>query len=245
MWSWTKSGSAGRERSTFVRRILFARVALAAVVLVLVAALHGAPRLLAVVVESNGVWLALRAETGIQRWVRVGGQFDDYRIERWSAADRTAILRRGKNTIELHPVAEAAHRTPEMANGINPGDVWENISKLAASACQRMIAQETDTVSAEELVGPEESLREIEPVAGENYADIFFTVTSDGLQLVMDGTRVAVLSGRGQLHIQVGPTQSLPAISRRLQIPLRKLVELNPRLSAEKRLSEWTSVRLE
>ena len=201
--------------------------------------------MLGFVAESDGVWLALRAETGIQRWVRVGGQFDDYRIERWNMAGRTAILRRGNEAIELQLVAEAVNRTPETINGITVGGVWENMGKLAASACQWMIAHETDTVSAEELVGPEESLRKIEPVAGEDYAGIFFTVTADGVQMVVGDTRIPLRSGRGQLRIQVGPTQSLAAISRRLQIPLGKLVELNPGLSAEKRISEWTSVRLQ
>jgi hypothetical protein len=244
MLSWTKFGSVHHAASPTGRRALFARAALAACLPVLAAGLHGTPTLLGVVVENDGVWLALRAETGIQRWVQVGGQFDDYRIERWNMAGRTATLRRGRESIELQLVADAVNQTPEIMNGIAGAGVWENIGKLAASACQRMIARETGEVGAEELLGPEESLRKIEPVAGENYADIFFTVTDDGVQIVMADTWVPLRAVRGQLRIQVGPTQSLAAISRRLKIPVRKLVELNPGLSAEKRISEWTSVRL-
>jgi hypothetical protein len=122
--------------------------------------------------------------------------------------------------------------------------VLENLHQLTVSACQWMISQETSRVGVEELVGPEQRLRQIEPAAEESYAGLYFTATPEGVHLVADGKSIAALSGSDRIAIQVAPTQSLAANSRRLGIPLDQLATLNPGLAGERRLAQWTSVRL-
>jgi len=107
-----------------------------------------------------------------------------------------------------------------------------------------MLSHETSQVGVEELLGPEQSLRQIEPAEQESYAGLSFTATPAGVHLVMDGESIHALSGSDRFLIQAGPTQSLGAISRRLGIPLAELTALNPGLTAERQLGEWTLVRL-
>ncbi len=176
--------------------------------------------------EFNGVLIddsrtqvsLLDLQTGVARWVPVGGSFAGYTVTAYNPAKETIALSRIglaiglnlrlKNAIIL--VVPPPTPWPQPSNPQRAA-VAENLRLLAAAAQQYLADTGADSVSTEDLVGPGKIIPELTPAAGESYQGMVLTndlsnlhittadgttVSSDGTGLAPDGSQILADGGR-------------------------------------------------
>jgi hypothetical protein len=259
MWS---STNAGKRRGAFLSDLTLRAanesrrasemkrcVVLASALLLLPVAAQTAPMwptLQGFCMIQTTQWVSLRSEEDGQRWVQVGGHFNGYEVDRWDSLREAVILRHGAEILAVYfGLNEAPHaQAIEGGEANHTAIILENLRRLAVTACQQLVEQDSRRVTITELVGPDKPILRLEPAADETYADVAFSIGPAGLEISIAGKSILLLPSKEPFVIQVSPTQSLAVISARLHLSLEKLAALNPRLASGP-IREWTSVRLQ
>lgn len=143
--------------------------------------------LAAVVGTNTSLRLSLTdTAAGQTRWVAIGQQFAGYRVAGYDAPSETAVLTRDGRELRVKLKASkvqmaAATLPPEQERAI-----LNQLRQLAAAADQYYLENGVGRTSYEALVGADKYVKQINPVAGENYRVIIFeqgkpmTVTTTG-----------------------------------------------------------------
>ena len=153
------------------------------------------------VMTSDGkTRIALTDKTsGATTWVEPGEKYLGYSIDRYDAKEDAIFLKKDGSETRLSLIAAktpttantsvaAASATEAAANAIRA-----NLRSLALAARRYQLERGTTSVTYTDLVGPDKIIRELKPVAGENYANLAFGPTASALTVSMgDGTLVSV-----------------------------------------------------
>jgi hypothetical protein len=238
MWSSMKSGStlscSLRAASCVVASFAFA-----------LGSGRAEPVLCGVAWLGTEVRFCVRAdEVESARWLKLGDRVAGYSIVAWNEVGESLTLRDGKRVSVIRlPAEHVREEGPERLEQRRQR-ITENLRRLAEHACEHLIAQRTDYVRSEDLVGPEKSIYGLETADGETYGNIEFALRESGLEFgPAEGPRVTLNALEG-LFIRICPTQSLAAVSKSLHIPLPHLVALNPTIVSERPVTEMTRIRL-
>jgi LysM repeat protein len=140
-------------------------------------------------------------EKNVTTWVEPGAEFKGYTIERYDAKDEAVFLKKGGQETRVGLVTAKTSDTPAAtAAADNTGSnqaavtaIRSNLRQLAAAARQYQIAQNVTTVGYNDLVGPGKLIKEIKPVAGENYSTLNFGPNVTGVSVTTaSGTTISV-----------------------------------------------------
>jgi LysM repeat protein len=114
-------------------------------------------------------------------WVEPGAEFNGYTVARYDAKEEAVFLKKGGQETRLGLVAA---KTPDArpAAGPDPSTsaqattvaIRSNLRTLAAAARQYQAERGVSTVSYTDLVGPDKPIKELKPVAGEDYSTLNF-----------------------------------------------------------------------
>ena len=110
--------------------------------------------------------------TGTGRWVKIGQSFAGYTVKSYDDKTGQLTLAQGESTRVLTlkkstvAAAVATPATPEQQKALN-----NNLRQLASAADQYFLEQGVSTVTVGQLIGPGPTkyIKELKPVAGENY----------------------------------------------------------------------------
>lgn len=123
-------------------------------------------------------------------WVKTGDEFNGYTVARYDAKEDAVFLKKGGQEIRLglvtartvEPQPTAATRSAALAES-TAAAIRANLRQLASAARQYQIASNATSVSFSDLVGPGKLIREIKPVAGENYSTLTFGSNVTGVSV--------------------------------------------------------------
>ena len=112
-------------------------------------------------------------------WVEPGGEFKGFTIARYDAKEEAVFLKKGGQETRLGIVAAKTPDAP-AAKDSNPSTqaatvaIRANLRQLASAARQYQLEHGATTVNYGDIVGPEKLIKEMKPVAGENYSTLSF-----------------------------------------------------------------------
>lgn len=116
-------------------------------------------------------------------WVQPGDTFQGYTVARYEATEEAVYLKKGgqekrlgliaSRTTESKPVVAEAAAPAAQASAIATS-IRSNLRQLAAAARQYQLERGVTTVGYNDLVGPDRLVKELKPVAGENYTTLNF-----------------------------------------------------------------------
>lgn len=116
-------------------------------------------------------------------WVEPGQQFKDYTVARYDEKEEAVYLKKGGRETRLGLISPKATE-PRPAVAENPAAVAQaaavatairsNLRQLANAARQVPADRGVNSVGYTDLVGPDKMIKELKPVAGENYSTINF-----------------------------------------------------------------------
>ena len=119
-------------------------------------------------------------ETKITTWVEPGGEFKGYTVARYDQKDEAVFLKKGGQEIRLGMIAAKTLETPVAAKDASPSiqasatAIQSNLRQLASAARQYQLERGVSTVNFADLVGPDKLIKDLKPVAGENYSTLSF-----------------------------------------------------------------------
>lgn len=176
-------------------------------------------------------------------WVEPGQQINGYTVERYDAKEGAVFLKKTGRETRLALVASktateaaraasaapAAATTPPvpstpaagaavLAAQVDPTTIAirSNLQRLAAAARQYQLEHNVPTVGFSQLVGPDKPIKELKPVAGENYSSLNFGPNVTAVSVTTD-TGAAV-----SLDVPFSPATEAPknvAITRAVTLP--------------------------
>ncbi|HEX2853130.1 MAG TPA: LysM domain-containing protein [Opitutaceae bacterium] len=181
--------------------------------------------------------------TDTTRWVEVGQTFAGYTVTAYDAAKETASLNKDGAELRLRMnAAQVAEESPPPT--LSPDKIEairNNLRQIAAAADQYRMETGKSSVSVAELVGPEKYIKQLNPVAGENYAGLQLTGSEAAALRVTTSTGVVVdydlpVAQRWATEIQPPPPGTYPIvpgdtgakIAARHNLSLRDLQAMNP-----------------
>jgi hypothetical protein len=130
--------------------------------------------------------VALKTKDNPARWLSIGQQFVGYTVSSYDPKEEMVVLTRDGQQLRLSlRKARIAHGAPEPAPEVKRA-MMNNLRQLAAAADQFYLENGKTTVTYEQLVGPTKYVKQINPIAGEDYRAITFqqgkalTVTTAG-----------------------------------------------------------------
>lgn len=137
--------------------------------------------------------------TGVTRWVEPGELFLGYTVARYDAEEEAVFLRKAGEETRLPLVAAKSPRdAATTAAAAGPADaavanaVRANLRLLAGTARRYQLERGATTVTYADLVGPDKLIRELRPVAGENYGSLVFSPGATSLTVTLaNGTPVS------------------------------------------------------
>jgi hypothetical protein len=121
-------------------------------------------------------------------WVEPGQKFQDFTVARYDEKEEAVYLKRGGRETRLvlaAPKTTEARPTSEIAPAVTPAapaaqaaaiatTIRSNLRQLATAARQVQAERGVDNVAYTDLVGPDKLIKDLKPVAGENYSTINF-----------------------------------------------------------------------
>jgi LysM repeat protein len=117
--------------------------------------------------------------TKTTKWVEPGGEFKGYQVTRYDAKEEAVFLKKGAQETRL---ALVAARTPDAsvaakdaaASVQTAAAVRSNLRQLVMAAQQYQSQRGVSTANYRDLVGPGKLIKELKPVAGEDYSTLSF-----------------------------------------------------------------------
>jgi LysM repeat protein len=143
------------------------------------------------------------------QWVETGEDFKGYSVGRYDAKEEAVFVKKGGREIRLPLVASkittgassalpvagtAAATTPtNPAATAAANAVRANLRQLAMLARQYQQQRGVTSVSVSDLVGPDKVIKELTPIAGENYSSVTFGPNVSSVSVTMaDGNVVSL-----------------------------------------------------
>ncbi len=189
--------------------------------------------------DSKGTrLLLLNPADNTSSWVSVGGTCAGYKVDGYDPASETVALTKDGTTLRLRlkssKVAPAEPLTPQRRQLIQ-----RNLRKLVAASDQFFLETGKKSATIADLVGVQNYVRSLEPVAGENYGDLLFAPGNDNISVTTATgetisfnpkddapPQAAVVAGEGELVIKPGDTAA--RIASNAGLTLADLAKLNP-----------------
>ena len=116
-------------------------------------------------------------------WVEPGQQFNGYTVARYDEKEEAVYLKKSgretrlgliaSKTVDARP-APAENTTQSAQATAVATAIRSNLRQLSTAARQYQLARGATTVSYNDLVGPDKLIKELKPVAGENYSTLNF-----------------------------------------------------------------------
>jgi hypothetical protein len=136
--------------------------------------------------------------TGVTTWVGPGENFLGYTVARYEAKDDAVFLRKNGQDIRL-PLTTAktiASATPAAAStetSATANAIRGNLRMLAAAARRYQNEHGAATVTYMDIVGPDKYIKDLRPVAGENYSNLTFAPNTTTVSIALpDGAAISV-----------------------------------------------------
>lgn len=134
-------------------------------------------------------------------WVGLGGQFGGYTVTRYDAKEDAVVLTKGGRETKLSLVTARQSDEPRPATTNNKAAtaavpttlaVRANLRQLVTAARQYQLEHGVTEVAFTDLVGPDKLIKELKPVAGENYSTLSFGPNVTAVSVTTDsGTTVS------------------------------------------------------
>jgi LysM repeat protein len=140
-------------------------------------------------------------EKNVTTWVQPGEQFKGYTIARYDEKDEAVFLKKGTQETRIGLVAAKTPDTPAStstaeiaaATQATAAAIRSNLRQLATAARQYQLAHNVSTVGYNDLVGPGKPIKELKPVAGENYSTLNFGPNVTGVSVTTaNGTTISM-----------------------------------------------------
>jgi LysM repeat protein len=161
-------------------------------------------------------------ETKITTWVEPGSEFKGFNVARYDSKEEAVFLKKGGREIRLGLIAAKTPETPLAARDNAASmqaaatSIRSNLRQLVSAARQYQIERGVNTVSYADLVGPDKLIKELKPVAGENYSTLTFgpnvmavsVTTANGVTISLDLPPPAVAGAAAP----AGATQAAPFV---------------------------------
>jgi LysM repeat protein len=117
--------------------------------------------------------------TKTTRWVEPGGEFNGYTVARYDPKEEAVFLAKGTQETRLALVAaktpDASATSKDAASSVQTAAaVRSNLRQLVSAARQYQLERGVSTVNYTDLVGPDKLIKELKPVAGEDYSTLSF-----------------------------------------------------------------------
>lgn len=168
------------------------------------------------------------------RWVEIGQNFVGYEVKAYDTDTETATLTKdGKelrlriNTakaIDASPIPVASKATNETVRAI-----FNNLRQIASAADQYYLEHGTNSTTLNELVGPTKYIRQLQPVAGEDYSALKLSLAENKLTVTTptgDAVTFDPEGGSSSIYtVQAGDT--LARIAQKTGSSLTQLATLN------------------
>jgi hypothetical protein len=133
-------------------------------------------------------------------WLEPGQIFSGYTIAQYDPKQEVVLLKKGTEEIRL---ALVSAKTPDVAPASSPATsvapdatasaVRANLRLLESAARQYQLTHGVTSVNFADLVGPNKLIKELKPVAGENYSALTFGTNLPRASVLMpNGTIVAL-----------------------------------------------------
>jgi LysM repeat protein len=132
-------------------------------------------------------------------WVEPGDEFNGYTIARYDPKEEAIFIKKNGQETRIGLVAaKIPETTLENPSDIAPSRektaaaIQSNLRQLATAARQYQLAHGLSAVSYADLVGPNKLIKELKPVAGENYSTLGFGQNVTAVSVTTaDGTTVS------------------------------------------------------
>src|SRR5688572_1635356 len=141
-------------------------------------------------------------EKNVTTWVQPGEQFKGYTIARYDEKDEAVFLKKGTQETRIGLVAAKTPDTPASTSTAETtaatqaaaaAAIRSNLRQLATAARQYQLAHNVSTVGYNDLVGPGKPIKELKPVAGENYSTLNFGPNVTGVSVTTaNGTTISM-----------------------------------------------------
>jgi LysM repeat protein len=112
-------------------------------------------------------------------WVEPGGEYKGYRVTRYDPKEEAVFLDKGGRETRLGLVAAKTPNSPDAAKDAAASvqtatAVRSNLRQLVSAARQNQLQRGVGTVNYSDLVGPDKLIKELKPIAGEDYSTLSF-----------------------------------------------------------------------
>lgn len=115
-------------------------------------------------------------------WVEPGDIFNGYTIDRYDAKEDAIYLKKGGHETRIGLIASKSTQAikPAQAEPAPPStqamtaSIQSNLRQLTGAARQYQLERGVTSVGYNDLVGPDKLIKELKPVAGENYSTLTF-----------------------------------------------------------------------
>jgi len=118
----------------------------------------------------------INRDSGTAAWVAVGGTFNGYVVASFEPDTGIVTLSRNGTSLRLQlktaSIAQVAAPTPITLPPESERAIMNNLRQIGAAADQYYLEHGTNRVTLADLVGPDKYIRELRPVAGENYEQL-------------------------------------------------------------------------
>jgi hypothetical protein len=118
-------------------------------------------------------------------WVQPGETFNGYTVARYEAKEEAVYLKKGgqetrlglvaSRTTESKPAAAEEVFVPAAQASAIATSIRSNLRQLANAARQYQLERGVTSVGYADLVGPDKLVKELKPIAGENYTTLNFS----------------------------------------------------------------------
>jgi LysM repeat protein len=164
-------------------------------------------------------------------WVEPGEQFNGYTIARYDPKEDAVFIKKGgeetrlglvvPKTTESRPTAlsGATNLAATVDATATANAIRANLRQLASMARQYLIEHGTASVTYSDLVGPDKLIKELKPIAGENYSTLSFgpnvtavsVITANGATIALDIPSASAPATNAAATAQTSPPSTTAA----------------------------------
>jgi LysM repeat protein len=163
------------------------------------------------VLSANGKTRIALTDTATKTttWVGPGSQFSGYTVERYDPKEEVVFLKKSGQELRLPMVSGKTRDGSATTAGSEPTTdtittaVRANLRLLASAARQYQMAHGTTSATYSDLVGPDKLIKELKPIAGENYSTLSFGPNVTGVNVTTANGAV--------VSLDLPPTSAAPA----------------------------------
>ena len=113
-------------------------------------------------------------------WVEPGGEFNGFTVLRYDAKEDAVFLKKGGQETRIGLVTSKTREAPSPSAASSPtaqattAAIRANLRQLSSAARQFQLERGVSNAAYTDLVGPDKIIKELKPVAGENYSTLTF-----------------------------------------------------------------------